>query len=191
MINETILLERKDKIAVVTLNRPDAGNAHDGRMGEALDATWAELQKDENTWVVVLTGAGNRHFCTGADMRAASRQSQPGFTGRGDALGRRSDGILETRDLRDQRRTRRRRLAFLLAIRFRYRGGSCHFLGTACQCRVGAAAGNARPCFARSPKRGLSNGLDGHCGTALGAAGLRVGHRDRGCSIRALDAAGA
>jgi E-phenylitaconyl-CoA hydratase len=83
MINETVLLDRKDKIAVVTLNRPDAGNAHDGQMGEALDATWAELQKDDNTWVVVLTGAGNRHFCTGADMRAASRQSQPGFTGRG------------------------------------------------------------------------------------------------------------
>ena len=83
MTNETVLLEKKEKIAIVTLNRPDAGNAHDGRMGEALDATWAELKKDEDTWVVILTGAGDRHFCTGADMKAASRQSQPGFTGRG------------------------------------------------------------------------------------------------------------
>jgi enoyl-CoA hydratase/carnithine racemase len=83
VINDTILLEKRGKVALVTLNRPDAGNAHDGQMGEALDATWAHLAADDDTWAVVLTGAGRRHFCTGADMRAATRQQQPGFTGRG------------------------------------------------------------------------------------------------------------
>jgi enoyl-CoA hydratase/carnithine racemase len=83
VINDTVLLEKRGKVAIVTLNRADAGNAHNGQMGEALDATWAHLQKDDDTWAVVLTGAGNRHFCTGADMRAAVQQHQPGFTGRG------------------------------------------------------------------------------------------------------------
>lgn len=83
MINETVLLEKRNKVALVTLNRPDAGNAHDGNMGEALDATWKHLLEDDDTWAVVLTGAGTRHFCTGADMRAASMQRQPGFRGRG------------------------------------------------------------------------------------------------------------
>jgi enoyl-CoA hydratase/carnithine racemase len=85
LINDTALLEKQGKIAIVTLNRPDASNAHDGRMGEALDATWAHLKQDDNTWVVIVTGAGSRHFCTGA---AASRRHEPGFTGRDVVPGR-------------------------------------------------------------------------------------------------------
>lgn len=83
MINDTVLLEKREKIAIVTLNRPEAGNAHDGQMGEALDATWQHLKNDPETWVVILTAAGSRHFCTGADMRAAARAHEPGFKGRG------------------------------------------------------------------------------------------------------------
>lgn len=83
MINDTVLLSKQKYVAIVTLNRPDFGNAHDGQMGEALDATWQHLKEDENIRVVILTAAGTRHFCTGADMKAATRQSQPGFQGRG------------------------------------------------------------------------------------------------------------
>ena len=83
MINETVLLEKRGGVAIVTLNRPEAGNAHDGNMGEALDATWEHLRLEEITKVVILTGAGRRHFCTGADMKAASFSSKPGFKGRG------------------------------------------------------------------------------------------------------------
>ncbi len=83
MINETVLLEKRGAIAIVTLNRQEAGNAHDGRMGEALDVTWEHLRGDDNIRVVILTGAGDRHFCTGADMKAASASAKPGFKGRG------------------------------------------------------------------------------------------------------------
>jgi E-phenylitaconyl-CoA hydratase len=83
VINDTVLLEIRGKVAIVTLNRPDAGNAHNGEMGDALDATWLHLNKANDITVVVLTGAGTRHFCTGADMRVASKQHKPGFTGRG------------------------------------------------------------------------------------------------------------
>lgn len=83
MINEAVLLEKRGAVAIVTLNRPDAGNAHDGRMGEALDATWAHLNSEDDIRAVILTGAGDRHFCTGADMRAASAAAKPGFKGRG------------------------------------------------------------------------------------------------------------
>jgi len=56
MINETVLLEKRGAIAIVTLNRQEAGNAHDGRMGEALDVTWEHLRGDDNIRVVILTG---------------------------------------------------------------------------------------------------------------------------------------
>lgn len=53
-------------------------------MGEALDATWLHLSQADDVWAVVLTGAGQRHFCTGADMRSAVAEQDPGFTGRGE-----------------------------------------------------------------------------------------------------------
>src|SRR3990172_12663693 len=83
MINEPVLLEKRNSIAIVTLNRPEAGNAHDGRMGEALDAIWQHLSGDEGTRTVILTGMGDRHFCAGADMKAAVRSRDPSFQGRG------------------------------------------------------------------------------------------------------------
>lgn len=78
-----VLVEKRGKVAVVTLNRPEAANSHNGAMAQALEETWQDLKRDENVAVVVVTAAGNRHFCSGVDMRDAARQSQPGFTGRG------------------------------------------------------------------------------------------------------------
>ena len=68
-----ILYEKKGQIAYVTLNRPEAGNSHHAAMGEELTDAWNDANKDGKIRVAILTGAGGKFFCTGADARAASK----------------------------------------------------------------------------------------------------------------------
>jgi len=65
------------RIATVTLNRPDRGNAFDQRMLDELAAEFSHLGADERVRVVVLRGAG-RHFCTGADLAARASDADAG-----------------------------------------------------------------------------------------------------------------
>lgn len=84
MVYQPVLLDKKDGVALVTLNRPDAGNASDAEMAHELIALWPKLSEDEDVRAVVLTGAGTRHFCTGADMKLASDKGDTGFDAWGD-----------------------------------------------------------------------------------------------------------
>lgn len=59
----------QDGIAIVTLNRPEAMNSIDPESNEQLLAIWDQVSSDEEVRVVVLTGAGERAFCTGADLK--------------------------------------------------------------------------------------------------------------------------
>lgn len=63
-----ILVEKVDRIAWVTLNRPEKLNALNNQVLEALEKTFAELEQDPDTGVVVLTGAGEKAFVAGADI---------------------------------------------------------------------------------------------------------------------------
>lgn len=63
----TVILDRSDGVATVTLNRPDVHNAFDERMQDELAAVWQFLRLDDTVRVVVVTGAGERAFCTGID----------------------------------------------------------------------------------------------------------------------------
>ncbi|HEX4620711.1 MAG TPA: enoyl-CoA hydratase-related protein [Myxococcaceae bacterium] len=69
MSYRTLLLERTGHVATLTLNRPDRMNAFDSIMREELPAAWAEIARDEQIWAVILTGAGERAFCAGMDLR--------------------------------------------------------------------------------------------------------------------------
>ncbi len=60
------------RVATVTLNRPDRGNAFDQRMLDELAEQFAALGADDGVRIVVLRGAG-RHFCTGADLAARAQ----------------------------------------------------------------------------------------------------------------------
>ena len=66
------------RIATVTLNRPERGNAFDQTMLDELGDGLKALAADERVRVIVLRGAG-KHFCTGADLasRGPSAQGQP------------------------------------------------------------------------------------------------------------------
>src|SRR4051794_10269632 len=67
---ETIQYEVRDGVGWVTLNRPDVMNAFDGRMLDELSALWRRLRTDDDVRVIVLTGAGDRAFCTGIDRNS-------------------------------------------------------------------------------------------------------------------------
>jgi enoyl-CoA hydratase/carnithine racemase len=65
---ETVIYEKSDKIATVTLNRPEKLNAIDTKMHQELFKIWHDVEEDDDVWVVVLTGNG-RAFTSGADVK--------------------------------------------------------------------------------------------------------------------------
>src|SRR5436305_139557 len=73
--NNTVLLEIQDNLAVITLNRPEKLNALNQLMLDQLDLISGELDRAREVRVVILTGAGERAFCVGADITAWSALS--------------------------------------------------------------------------------------------------------------------
>jgi len=67
---ETMLLGREETFAVVTLNRPPA-NAISAQLVEDLNAVLSELVDDDTVRAVIITGAGDKIFCAGADLGSA------------------------------------------------------------------------------------------------------------------------
>lgn len=65
---ETLLLERRDRVAIVTINRPDKRNALNIKTREEGAAMLEELRSDDSVGVVVFTGAGDKAFIAGADI---------------------------------------------------------------------------------------------------------------------------
>jgi E-phenylitaconyl-CoA hydratase len=61
--------ERDGHVATITYRRPEALNAVDGRLRRDLNDAWQRFLDDEDAWVGILTGAGDRAFCVGADMK--------------------------------------------------------------------------------------------------------------------------
>jgi enoyl-CoA hydratase/carnithine racemase len=68
MTYETLLVDVRDGIAVVTINRPEVRNAVSRQVQAELRAALAALRTDEAVGAVVLTGAGDRAFVAGADI---------------------------------------------------------------------------------------------------------------------------
>ncbi len=66
-VYETILVERRGRVGLITLNRPDRRNAYTPRMGAELRDAFAQLEEDDGARAIVVTGSG-RHFCAGADL---------------------------------------------------------------------------------------------------------------------------
>jgi enoyl-CoA hydratase len=65
---ETLLLERRDRVAIITINRPDKRNALNIKTREEGAVLLEELRHDDSVGVVVFTGAGDKAFIAGADI---------------------------------------------------------------------------------------------------------------------------
>ncbi|MFI5610966.1 crotonase/enoyl-CoA hydratase family protein [Amycolatopsis sp. NPDC051903] len=70
-MSETVLVERRGTVTIVTINRPERRNAVDRATAEALAAAFRAFDADEDAAVAVLQGAEGT-FCAGADLKAVS-----------------------------------------------------------------------------------------------------------------------
>ncbi|MGI8796641.1 MAG: enoyl-CoA hydratase/isomerase family protein [Acidimicrobiia bacterium] len=85
---ETLLYDERDGVAWVTLNRPDRMNAFNSLMQRELHDLWRGLRRHDDVRCVVLTGAGDKAFCTGIDRMeqmggAADATTDPDIVGSG------------------------------------------------------------------------------------------------------------
>jgi len=64
-----VLYEKRDRIAYITVNRPEARNAIDPETQDLLVETWKDFRDDDDVHVAILTGAGDDAFCAGADLK--------------------------------------------------------------------------------------------------------------------------
>src|SRR3972149_4599801 len=65
---EDILYEKKDRIARITINRPDMRNALRSKTREELAIAIEDAWLDDDVGVIVITGAGDKAFCAGGDL---------------------------------------------------------------------------------------------------------------------------
>jgi len=73
-MTEIVTYEARDRVALITLNRPDARNAINGDVAQAMEAAIDRLENDDDLWVGVIQanteGQSNPVFCAGADLKA-------------------------------------------------------------------------------------------------------------------------
>ena len=68
MAYETLIVEKKENIAIVTINRPKVLNALNATVIEELEKAFSEIKNDPEVGAVILTGAGEKAFVAGADI---------------------------------------------------------------------------------------------------------------------------
>lgn len=148
--DNVLLIERHDKVAIVTMNRPDRLNALSPDLREGLMQTCQELRHDDRVWAVVLTGAG-RGFCSGVDLRAERPvNEQPSRQERLDVygwVGRLSTAIYRTLDKP------------IIAAVNGVAAGAGMSVALACDMRVGSAKTRFKTVFIErslSPDTGMS-----------------------------------
>jgi crotonobetainyl-CoA hydratase len=76
-----VLVERRGPVAIVTLNRPEVRNAVNRELTLAVADALDELESDDAVWVIVITGAGDKAFCAGQDLKAISPPIPPAVAG--------------------------------------------------------------------------------------------------------------
>ncbi|CAB1370124.1 enoyl-CoA hydratase/isomerase family protein [Denitratisoma oestradiolicum] len=78
----TFTYEKRGRIALMTINRPEAMNSFTREMLVGMDAAFDDFNADPDLWVAVITGAGQKAFCAGMDLKDAL----PAIAG-GDSMG--------------------------------------------------------------------------------------------------------
>jgi crotonobetainyl-CoA hydratase len=73
-MTDAAIVERKGNVALITINRPEARNAVNGAVSRAVGDALEAAQQDPGVWAVVLTGAGDKSFSAGADLKAIANR---------------------------------------------------------------------------------------------------------------------
>src|SRR5207302_456600 len=74
---EFVRYEKRDRIAYVTINRPEVMNALHPPANDELSRVWDDFASDADTWVAVVTGAGERAFSAGNDLKWTAQHGVP------------------------------------------------------------------------------------------------------------------
>lgn len=83
MSYESVRYEKQDHVAVVTLDRPNNMNALHLEAHLELKEIWEDFRDDPDLWVAILTGAGDRAFCAGKDLKVTAERTADGTDVRG------------------------------------------------------------------------------------------------------------
>jgi enoyl-CoA hydratase/carnithine racemase len=75
---DLVQYEKRDRIAYVTLNRPEAMNALSSEVGRGLNEAFRDIRDDPDVLVAIVTGAGGRAFSAGADLKEVNERQQGG-----------------------------------------------------------------------------------------------------------------
>ncbi len=75
MVDQLVIFEKRGLIGQITFNRPEAHNAMNFEMVEQFEQHLNKLEKDESLRVLILTGAGERSFISGSDIRELSERT--------------------------------------------------------------------------------------------------------------------
>jgi enoyl-CoA hydratase/carnithine racemase len=78
MSYEHVIYEKRGHVAYVTLNRPERLNALDNQSHRELIGIFDDFAGDDDAWVAIITGAGERAFCAGNDLKATAEASANG-----------------------------------------------------------------------------------------------------------------
>jgi len=127
---EDIRYEKAERIAKITINRPEVRNAFRPQTVQEMIRAFADAREDEEIGVVILTGAGNEAFCSGGDQRV---RGDRGYVGQ--------DGVARLNVLDLQRQIRTLPMP-VIAMVAGYAIGGGHVLHLVCDLTI--AADNAR-----------------------------------------------
>ena len=76
---ETIIYEKKDNIRILTLNRPQRANALNQQMDEEMGEAVMDFTNDPDARVLIVTGAGEKHFSAGMDLKEVAERQAAGL----------------------------------------------------------------------------------------------------------------
>ncbi len=74
ILHEFCIVEREDHLTIVKLNRPEVMNSLHYEADMELEQIWNEFAADDDQWVAIVTGEGDRAFCTGNDLKAHAQR---------------------------------------------------------------------------------------------------------------------
>ena len=119
-----LLCQIEDHLATITLNRPDVHNVVNEALMDAWESALDQIENTESLRAIIITGAGDRTFCAGGDLKYFSGITEPEQTR---AMSERMQAILS--------RLYEGRLPVIAAINGSAYGGGCEIL-TACHFRI-------------------------------------------------------